>query len=89
MNLAIEEEVDQAFQEVLKVFGRVDYAVNNAAVPGPFQPTSQNTVADLDKVLSVNLGGLWLCERAEVRIMEKQDPLISHAGDSRFVVHPT
>jgi len=80
-NLAIEEEVDQAFKEALRVFWHIDYAVNNAAVPGPCRPTSQNTLGDLDRVLSINLRGLWLCERAEVRLMEKQEPLLLHPQD--------
>jgi NAD(P)-dependent dehydrogenase (short-subunit alcohol dehydrogenase family) len=87
VNLAVEKEIEEAFKEVLRVFGRIDYAVNNAAVPGPFRPTAQNTLADLDKVLAVNLKGLWLCERAEVRLMEKQDPLPSQAKDFRFVAY--
>lgn len=87
VNLAVEREVEEAFEQVLRAFGRIDYAVNNAAVPGPFRPTAQNTLADLDQVLDVNLKGLWLCERAEVRLMEKQDPPPSQAKDFRFVAY--
>ncbi|OJJ05923.1 hypothetical protein ASPVEDRAFT_154040 [Aspergillus versicolor CBS 583.65] len=84
VDLGVEREVDEAFEKVLRVFGRIDYAVNNAAVPGPFRPTAENTLADLDKVLAVNVKGIWLCERAEVRLMEKQDPPPSQAKDFRL-----
>jgi Dehydrogenases with different specificities (related to short-chain alcohol dehydrogenases) len=84
--LTVEEEVDRAFKEILNVFGRIDYAVNNAGVSGPIRPIAENNISDVDKVIFVNLKGLWLCERAELRIMEKQEPLSLYPEDSRFVL---
>jgi NAD(P)-dependent dehydrogenase (short-subunit alcohol dehydrogenase family) len=61
----------------MKKFGRLDYAVNNAAVGASLRPTTEVPASDYDRVLSINLKGTWLCERAELKIMEAQSPLIS------------
>jgi NAD(P)-dependent dehydrogenase (short-subunit alcohol dehydrogenase family) len=87
-DLSQEKEVQDAFCKVADIFGRIDYAVNNAAIGGPFAPTADNTLQDLDRVLAVNLRGLWLCERAELQLMQSQEPLPSEEQTSRLESYP-
>jgi NAD(P)-dependent dehydrogenase (short-subunit alcohol dehydrogenase family) len=74
-DLSSEEQVEGAIQKTVAAFGRLDYAVNNAAIASPFKVTHESTTADFDKVLGINLRGTWFCERAELRQMLKQEPL--------------
>ncbi len=52
-------------------FGTVDILVNNAAIYYDLDRT-QNTLAYFNKVLSVNLTGVWLMSRAVERYMKRQ-----------------
>ncbi|KAG9775195.1 Short-chain dehydrogenase anuF [Exophiala dermatitidis] len=75
LNVTDEKAVDAAISQTASQFGRIDYAVNNAGITGVMAHSADLDPADWKKVLDVNLHGVWLCERAEVRQMLKQEPL--------------
>lgn len=60
---------------MVEKFGRLDYAVNNAGIGQPLGVTAKTTPEDFDKVVGVNMKGLWHCERFELEQMMKQTPL--------------
>lgn len=60
--------VDRAVAE----FGRLDAAFNNAGVMARVAPTADSTREDWDRVVGVNLRGVWNCMRHELRQMERQ-----------------
>lgn len=66
---------------VVRSYGRVDYVCNAAGtvIPGP---TDELEVSKWDKQLDINLRGTWLCQRAEVTQMLKQEPI--QADDAYF-----
>jgi len=66
-------QVAGAVGEVAERFGRLDVAVNNAgiAILGADEQLDQ---ADWDKVIAVNLTGVFLCAQAEAQQMIAQDP---------------
>ncbi len=43
-------------------------------------PSHEVDVAEFDKVNNVNYRGTWLCSRAEIKRMLKQDALPTHDG---------
>lgn len=53
-------------------YGRLDYAFNNAGIEGIQAPTAEGTEENWDRVLAVNLRGVWLCMKYEIPIMLKQ-----------------
>jgi 3-oxoacyl-[acyl-carrier protein] reductase len=55
-------------------FGRIDVLVNNAAVFYGVQrkPFDQLTVAEWDRLMAVNVRGVWLCCKAVVPYMRRQ-----------------
>jgi NAD(P)-dependent dehydrogenase (short-subunit alcohol dehydrogenase family) len=73
LDVTSESSVDQAMQKAAATFGRVDYAVNNAGISGPFAPTENVAFSDWRRLLDVNLDGVWRCQRAELQQMMKQD----------------
>ena len=56
---------------VVKEFGRIDVLVNNAALYFDLDRT-QNTLEYFNKVLAVNLTGVWIMSRAVERYMKRQ-----------------
>lgn len=53
-------------------FGRLDAAFNNAGVMPHIAPTAESTREEWDRVIGVNLRGVWSCMRHELRQMERQ-----------------
>lgn len=53
----------------VKAFGRLDCACNNAGIEGRITPMIDQKIEDFDRVVSVNLRGVFLCLQAEIRQM--------------------
>ena len=51
-------------------YGRLDYAVNNAGIEGGIVPLIDYTEEEWDAIIAINLKGVWLCMKAEVRQMQ-------------------
>src|SRR4051794_2336511 len=62
-------QVDGVIPAVLRRFGRLDAAHNNAGVPGPYVPLADYDEADFAAVLAVDLVGVWRCMKAEIQLM--------------------
>jgi NAD(P)-dependent dehydrogenase (short-subunit alcohol dehydrogenase family) len=63
-------DVENLVRETVKKFGRLDCAVNNAGISGPrFTPVADVTEEQWDQVMNVNLKGVWLCLKYEIRAM--------------------
>lgn len=48
-------------QKTLEKFGRVDIAFNNAGIEGTWVPITEQSEEDWDRVIDINLKGVWLC----------------------------
>ncbi len=65
-----ESQVDAMVASVLGRFGRLDIAVNNAGILGPFgKLLTDIEEAEWDRAMSVNLKGVFLCMKHELRAM--------------------
>jgi NAD(P)-dependent dehydrogenase (short-subunit alcohol dehydrogenase family) len=62
------QQVDQMVAELLKRWGKLDIAVNNAGI-GQWAAAEEMSDADWAKVLNVNLNGVFYCCRAEGKAM--------------------
>ena len=69
------EDIERLITATVEKFGRLDYAFNNAArtdeVIGPMTDLSEE---DFDRTVSVNLKGVWLGMKYQIRQMLKQEP---------------
>lgn len=61
--------VQTAADETLKALGRIDILVASAGITGPNHPTWEYPVAAWDRVIDVNLKGVFYCNRAVVPAM--------------------
>jgi NAD(P)-dependent dehydrogenase (short-subunit alcohol dehydrogenase family) len=65
-------EVDALVQKTVERFGRLDVAFNNAGIEGVFAPIIRQSEEDWDRTIAINLKGVWLCLKYEIRQMLKQ-----------------
>lgn len=71
-DVANKDSVEDLVAETVRTFGRLDGAFNNAGIGGAFANTVDQTDSDFDRMIAVNLKGIWLCMRAELRRMREQ-----------------
>lgn len=64
-------DVERLVVEVVKRYGRLDCAVNNAGVSNPFVAVADIEEKDWNTTINVNLTGVWLCMKYEIRAMLK------------------
>ncbi|KAM0268395.1 hypothetical protein ACHAQH_009997, partial [Verticillium albo-atrum] len=56
-------------------FGRLDMAVNNAGITDKFDPVGTTSKDIWDRVIGINLTGMFLVTKAAVNVMESQSPV--------------
>ena len=69
-----EAAVGALFKAINERFGRLDLLFNNAGTGAPPLPIDELSVAQWDRVVSVNLTGVFLCARGAFRLMRAQYP---------------
>ncbi|KAK1069496.1 hypothetical protein LTR12_004543 [Friedmanniomyces endolithicus] len=74
------ESVEYLVDEAVKHFGRVDYCCNAAGVLSNNERSDATTPEEFDRINGINYRGCWLCSRAEIKQMLKQEPLATHDG---------
>jgi len=69
-------QVNNLFKQTIKKFGRVDILVNNAGIY-PFVPFNKMKEADWDRVMSVNLKGVFFTCQQAVKYMSSGSRIIN------------
>ena len=59
-------------KQTVATFGRLDAAYNNAGVQNVLAETADTTREDYDRVMGINLRGVWSCMKFELQQMRKQ-----------------
>jgi len=69
-------DVEGLMKEILQRFGRIDVLLNNAAIYVTQKlwkgPVEELELAEWDRVLEVNLKGVFICSKAAIPIMKQQ-----------------
>lgn len=71
-DVAKASDVEALVQRAVEKFGRVDVAFNNAGIEGAYAPIIRQSEEDFDRTININLKGVWLCLKYEIRQMLKQ-----------------
>lgn len=94
-NLGDEEEIKEAFQKVYDKYGKIDILVNNAGLSSS-TPLVKYTSEELDKLININIKGVFLCSKNIVNYMEKNNggvilntsSMVSIYGQPSGVMYP-
>jgi len=70
-DLGHEDEVKQLVELTVGKFGRLDYAFNNAGIEATTKSFVDETPSIFDKVMSINVKGVWLSMKYEIPQMLK------------------
>ncbi len=66
------KDVELLIKKAVDTYGRLDCAFNNAGIDGDLGPVQEQSEENWDRVISINLKGVWLCMKYEIRQMLKQ-----------------
>ncbi|OLS38501.1 SDR family NAD(P)-dependent oxidoreductase [Bacillus sp. MRMR6] len=67
-----EPEVEKYVNSAVQHFGRIDIFINNAGIEGKVAPIIDQSIEDFDKVMAVNVRGVFLGLKYVLRVMLKQ-----------------
>src|SRR3954447_23553496 len=68
-NVMRTDDVKAALDKTIESFGRLDFAFNNAGVEQPMTATADLSEQEWDRVVDVNLRGVFLCMKHEIPLM--------------------
>jgi NAD(P)-dependent dehydrogenase (short-subunit alcohol dehydrogenase family) len=87
VDVADRAAVDAAHAGVAAAHGRIDVAFNNAGVIEPVGWLHDTPEESWDRVIAVNLKGVWLCMRAQLRHMfARRDGVIVNTSSAAGLV---
>jgi len=67
------QKIEEATQETLSLFGRIDILVNNAGIAGPSYTTWEYLIEEWQKIIDIDLRGVFYCCKAIVPVMKKNN----------------
>lgn len=67
-----DSQVEAMVNETFTTYGRLDAAYNNAGVQNLLAETADTTREDYDRVMAINLRGVWSCMKFELQQMRRQ-----------------
>jgi NAD(P)-dependent dehydrogenase (short-subunit alcohol dehydrogenase family) len=70
-DVSIPKHVEAMVAKTVEVYGRLDGAFNNAGIEGKMADTVEYPEEIFDRIMAINLKGVWLCMRAEIPQMLK------------------
>src|SRR5688572_5191318 len=74
------DDVKAALARTAEVFGRLDFAFNNAGIePRKAAPTAEYDEEEWDRIFDINLRGIFLCMKHEIPLIQK------HGGGGAIV----
>jgi NAD(P)-dependent dehydrogenase (short-subunit alcohol dehydrogenase family) len=65
-------EVEAMVKQTVAKFGRLDAAYNNAGVQNVLAETADSPREDYDRIMAINLRGVWSCMKFELQQMREQ-----------------
>ncbi len=91
VDVAQEDEVNRMVAECIGHFGRLDCAFNNAGIGGAEIESVGRKLGDIDKsawdkMIGINLTGVWMCMKAELAAMQARGGAIVNTASIAGVI---
>jgi len=86
-DVLVAAEIEALVDHAMKTYGRLDLAFNNAGVEGDVAPLVEQTEANYDAIMDINVKGVWLSMKYEIpRMLERGDGAIVNCSSVAGVV---
>ena len=66
------QDIKAALDKAVEAFGRLDFAFNNAGVEQPVKAAADLTEKEWDRIINIDLRGVFLCMQHEIPLLLKQ-----------------
>jgi len=71
-NMSIAANCEQLIKETIHTYGKIDIAFNNAGILGETNNLAEMSLGGFEKVIGINLSGVFYCMKYEIAEMLKQ-----------------
>jgi NAD(P)-dependent dehydrogenase (short-subunit alcohol dehydrogenase family) len=71
-DVARESQVGALMKKGVEIYGRLDCALNNAGIQGELRQTAECSDENWNRIIAINLTGVWLCMKHELAYMLPQ-----------------
>ena len=68
-DVSSEADIQALIQKTVETYGRLDCAFNNAGIESPTKPLHEQSLEQFDKLMAINVRGLFLCMKYEIQQM--------------------
>lgn len=75
IDIGDEKSIVDVITKVVEDYRRLDYAINVAGIAGGRAPSTEISTEQFQNILNINLTGLWISMREQVRHMLKQETI--------------
>ena len=75
-NLASEKDVEEAFNQVIDTYGKMDILINNAGVSSS-TPLINYTEEEFEKIENINIKGVFVCSKVAAKVMKENSVIIN------------
>ncbi len=70
-DVSLEDDVKALIEHAVATYGRLDVAFNNAGIGGAAGPLADQTSDNFDAIMGINVKGVWMSMKYEIREMLK------------------
>lgn len=90
VDVARDGDVERAVAVAVDQYGGLDVAFNNAGIQGPARPLAEQAEEDFDRIVDINLKGIWRSMRAELPALVERGggAIVNTASVGGIVVAP-
>lgn len=81
-----ETEVKNLISQTVKTFGCLDYAFNNAGIPGIIKNNIDESEENWNQIINTKLKGVWLCMKYQIPEMRKNGGAIVNNASIRGLI---
>lgn len=67
-----EADIQRTMTQIIDQFGQLDMAFNNAGIQSPATNIADLSTEEYDRIMNINLKGVWLCMKYELQHMRQQ-----------------
>jgi NAD(P)-dependent dehydrogenase (short-subunit alcohol dehydrogenase family) len=89
-DVAFPDQIETAIRQTVDAYGRLDIAINNAGIGGKYGRIVDQTPEDFDRIMAVNVGGVFYGMQAQIRqmLLQQKADQLADGGHPAGGVHP-